>query len=67
MGDAKRLVGASCLITWARSTRELAPALPIALMAITDIPTANLINRVVLWFCMTVSPTIAAAYRRGRL
>ena len=45
---------------------ELALALPIAQMAINDIPMANLIN-CMLWFCMVVSPnSIAAAYRRRR-
>jgi hypothetical protein len=61
------LVGASCLITPARSRGELAPALPIAQVAINDIPTANLINCMVLWYCMVVSPnSIGRAYRRRR-
>ncbi len=59
------LVRASCLITPARSRGELAPALPIAQVAINDIPTANLINCMVLWYC--VSPnSIGRAYRRRR-
>ena len=44
------------MITAARSRGELAPALPIAQVAINDIPTANLINCMVLWYCMVISP-----------
>jgi hypothetical protein len=36
-------------------------------VAINDIPTANLINCMVLWYCMVVSPnSIGRAYRRRR-
>jgi hypothetical protein len=43
----------------------LAPALPIALMAITDIPTANLINRMVLWFVVAARTESLPATTRG--
>src|SRR4029077_14592640 len=46
--DSKRLVRASCAVTCVSSAGECARAPPITLTATTDIPIANLINRMVI-------------------
>jgi hypothetical protein len=47
-GDSKRLVRAPGAVAYVSSAGDSARALPITLTATTDIPIANLINRMVI-------------------